>query len=79
MRLKIRDYGEIEPTLSRPDIADVSCLFLVWRICSKVTIEQVRRHIELVVSVSRHFVSVGFHYGYAVLAHQSAEAVVSHV
>lgn len=30
--VEVEDYGQIEPALGRPDIADIPCLFAVGRI-----------------------------------------------
>jgi hypothetical protein len=40
--------------LARPDISDVTSPFLVRAVCYKITVQQVRRDIELIITVCRH-------------------------
>ncbi len=49
------DEGEIQPSLTGPDIADVTCPFLVGPIRCEVTVQQVCRDLEPVVFVRHRF------------------------
>ena len=49
--MQVQYHSQIQPTLSCPNIADVASLFLVWRICHEVTIQQIGRDVELVIAV----------------------------
>lgn len=49
--MQVRYHSQIQPTLACPNIADVASLFLVWRICHEVTIQQIGRDVELVIAV----------------------------
>ena len=49
--MQIEDHGEIKPSLACPDIADITGPFLVGRVGGEVTIQQVRRNVELVIAV----------------------------
>lgn len=55
-RMQVQDHSKIQPTFARPDIADVSCPFLIWFVCSEVSIQQVRSDVELVIAICRRLV-----------------------
>ena len=59
--------------------ADIASPFLVWCIRHKVTIQQVRRDVEPVVTVCRDLVLACSNNGYAVVAHQSTNTAVAHI
>ena len=69
--MQVQDDCEIQPTFTRPDIADVTSPLLVWVISVEVAIQQVRHDVELVVTVCRDLVLACSNNAYAVLAHQS--------
>ena len=77
--MQVQDNGQIQPTFSGPDIADVASPFLVWCVCGEVTIQQVWGNIELVIAVCRHLMFACSNNGYAVLAHQPANTAVTHI
>ena len=77
--MQIEDHGELQPSLTCPDITDITRPFLIWRISREVTIQQVRGYIELVVIIRRDLVFAGAHDRYAVLAHQTPDTAVAHV
>ena len=52
--MQVQDHGQVQPTFTRPDIGKVTCPFLVWLIGGEVAVQQVRRDIELVITVCRH-------------------------
>ena len=54
--MQIEDHSQIQPTLARPDIADVARPLLVWRTSVEVAIQQVRCDVKFVVAISRDFV-----------------------
>lgn len=58
-RMQVQNYGEIKPTLLRPDIAYIDHPFLVWLFGKEVSVQQVRRDVELVIAVRRHLVFMG--------------------
>ena len=62
-----------------PNIADVTGPFLVRRVGGEVTIQQVRRNVELVIAVCGDLVFTGSDDGYTILAHQSANPAMSDV
>lgn len=49
--MQIKDDGEIQPPLAGPDIADVARPFLIGPIRRDVTVQQVWRDVEGVVTV----------------------------
>jgi hypothetical protein len=59
--MQVQDDGEIQPTFTRPNIADVTSPLLIWLISVEVTIQQVRCYVELVIA--------GSYDRYAVLTH----------
>ena len=58
-RMQVQDHRQVQPAFTGPDIADVTCLFLVWRFRHEVTIQQVWRDVELVIAICGHFVFAG--------------------
>lgn len=77
--MQVQYYSEIKPTLTRPDIRDVTSPFLVWLIRREVTIQQVWRNVELVIAVCRDLVFAGSNHRYAVLAHQTSHATMTYI
>jgi hypothetical protein len=51
--VQIQDHGQIQPAFARPNIADVTCPFLIRLFSREVPIQQVRRDFELVIAVGR--------------------------
>lgn len=51
--MQVEDDSQIEPTLLRPDIADVTRPFLVGAIRIEIPVQQVGRDVEAVVAVGR--------------------------
>ena len=51
--MQVKDHSKIQPSLTRPDIADVTGPFLIRLLSREVPIQQVRRDIELVIAVGR--------------------------
>ena len=49
--MQVQDDGQIDPTFARPDIGDVTGLFLVGLARSKILLQQIRRDVECVVAV----------------------------
>jgi hypothetical protein len=68
-RMQIQDHGKIQPTFTRPDLADVTGPFLVRLISCEVPAQQVRCDVELMITVRRDLVFAGSHYRYTVLTH----------
>ncbi len=64
--MQVQDDSQIQPPLTRPNVADIACPFLVWLVGNEVPIQQGRRIVELVVAVRRHLVFAGSDIGYAV-------------
>ena len=54
--MQVQYYSEIQPAFARPNISDVTGPFLVWVIRREVTIQQVRRDVELVIAIRRDLV-----------------------
>jgi hypothetical protein len=50
-RMQIQDHSKIKPAFTRPNISDVTDPFLVRLIRREVTIQQVWRNVELVITV----------------------------
>lgn len=48
--MQVQYNSQIQPTLACPNITDVANLFLVWRICREITIQQIGRDVELVIA-----------------------------
>ncbi len=70
---------EIQPTLGRPDIADVTSPFLVRGFRHKVAIQHIGRDVEAVVAICRCLVFTGSDHSEAVLAHQTADTAVTNI
>jgi hypothetical protein len=43
-RIKVEHHCNKQPAFRRPDISEVSCPFLVWCFCLKMSLHQVGRH-----------------------------------
>ena len=67
--MQIQDNGQIQPTFTRPNIGDVTFPLLVWLACKEVSVQQVWRNIELVVTVRRRLMFTRSDDSYTVLAH----------
>jgi hypothetical protein len=74
-----QDHGKIQPSLTRPDIADVARPFLVWQVCCEVSIQQIGCDVELVVAIGRGLVFSGPDNGYTILAHQTAHTAMANI
>ena len=48
------DHSQIQPSLTRPNIGDVTGPLLIWLVCHEVTVQQVGRNVELVIAVCRY-------------------------
>ena len=77
--MRAEDYGEVQPSLTCPDMAEVTCPFLVRRISVEVPIRQVWRDVELVIAVGRDLMLTCSHDRDAVLTHQPANTAVPDV
>lgn len=77
--MQVQDHSQIQPALTGPDVADVTGPFLVWLIRCEVTIQQVRRNVELVIAVDRDLMLTRTHHRDAVLTHQPANTAVPDV
>jgi len=77
--MQIQDHGQIQPALTRPNIANVTRPFQVWPVCCEVPIQQVRRNVELVVAIGCELVFTHSHNRYVVLAHQTANATMANI
>jgi len=77
--MQVQDHRKVKPTLLGPSIAYVTGPFLVWRVCGEVTIQQVRRNVELVIAVCGDLVFTGSDDGSTILAPQSANPAMSDV
>jgi hypothetical protein len=75
--MQIHHHGQIEPALSRPDIADVASPFLVGKMGREVAVQHVRRNVEPVMTISRGLVFVGSHHVNAIVAHQATDTTVT--
>jgi hypothetical protein len=75
--MQIHHHGQIEPALSRPDIADVASPFLVRKMGREVAVQHVRRNVEPVMTISRGLVFVGSHHVNAIVAHQATDTTVT--
>ncbi len=51
--VQVQDHRQIEPAFPGPDIADVSCPFLIGLIGSEIALQQVRCDVEGVITVRR--------------------------
>lgn len=68
--MQVQEDGEVQPTLSGPNMADITSPSLVWGISAEVAIQQVWRDIELVVTACGDLVFASSDDLYAVLTHQ---------
>ena len=88
--MQVEDDSEIQPTFLRPDIADVTGLLggrrmlafaesplLVRAVCREVSIQQVRRDVEAVISVCGRLELLVSPNLYAILCHQAANAAMT--
>lgn len=75
--MQVEDHGQRQPTLTRLDVADVACAFLIWLVSAKITVQQVWRNIEPVIAVCCGLVSARSDDAYAILAHQTAHAAMA--
>jgi len=66
--MQVQHYSQIGPALTGPDITDIHHPFLVWLFGKKVSVQQVRCNVELVIAVRRDLVFTGSDNRYAVLA-----------
>ena len=77
--MQIKYDSQIEPTFTRPYIADVPRPFLVGLIRMGVAVQQVRRDVERMVAVGRHLVFLGAFDTDTILTHEPADAAVANV
>ena len=54
--VQVQGHSQAKPALTGPNVADITRPFLVWCFSHEVTIQQIRRDIELMVTVDRHLV-----------------------
>ena len=78
-RMQIKNDSQVEPSFSRPDIADVTCPLLVRLIGMEVPVQQVRRDIESVIAIRCDLVFFRPLNADAILAHQSANPAMTDV
>ena len=50
--MQIQDHSKIQPAFTRPNIADVASPFLIGLISGEISVQQVRRNVELMVAIS---------------------------
>ena len=77
--MQIQGHSEIQPTFSRPHVADVARPFPVGPVRCKVPVQQIRRDVEGVVAICGHLVFLRPFDPYAVLAHQPTNAAMADV
>jgi hypothetical protein len=77
--MQVQHNSEIQPTLSRPDIADVTSPFLVRGFRHEITIQHIGRDVEAVVAICRCLVFTGSDHFEAVLAHQTTDTAVTNI
>jgi hypothetical protein len=77
--VQLKDHRHIEPALAGPDIADVSCPFLIGLISSEIALQQVRRDVEPVIAVCRRLEFARSFNNNPVLAHQPPDTSVPHI
>ena len=75
-RIQIAYDGQIQPTLTGPDIGYIARPFLVWGISREVLVQQIRRNVERVVTVRLSLVFLGRDDLDVVFTHQAANASV---
>ena len=68
--VQVQDHRQIEPALAGPDVADVSCPFLIGLIGSEVALQQVWSDVERVIAVRRRLEFVCSFNDNSVLSHQ---------
>jgi len=87
--MQIQNHSQIEPALASlsamqghhlpvngPDITDINNPFLIGSIRCKVTVQQVRRNVELVIAVCYNLMFTGSDHRYVVLAHPLPHLIV---
>lgn len=77
--MQIENDSYVEPSFSRPDIADVARPLLVRLIGMEVPVQQVRRNIESVIAIRCDLVLLRPLNADAILAHQSANQAMTDV
>ena len=58
-RIQVQNRGQIQPSLTGPDVTDIDNPFLIGPIRHKVTVQQVGRNVELVIAVRCCLVFMG--------------------
>ena len=76
-REKVNDHGKINQALARPDIGDGTSPLLVRPARSEVLLQEIRRDVERMVTVGGAFERPAADDLDAVLAHQTASAVLA--
>jgi len=76
--MQINHHSQIQPTLTRPDITDVTCLFLVGPFGMEISIQPIGRDVEAMIAVGRRPVFAGSDHANAVITHQTAHTTVAH-
>lgn len=67
--MQIKDHDQLHPAVSGPDIADIACPLMVWTAFHEVSVRQVWRDIELLISIGFDLVIARSDDRYAVLPH----------
>ena len=67
--IEVNDHGKVQPTLTSPDVADITSLFLVGWGCVEVAVQQIWRDIEAVVAVCGRLVFLRPFNAYAIALH----------
>jgi hypothetical protein len=76
-REKVNDHSQIYPAFPRPYIGDVTSPLLVRPACSEVLLQEIRRDVEGVVTVSGAFELPAADNLDAILAHKSPDTALS--
>ena len=77
--MEINDHGQIEPFLAGPDIGYITRQLLFRATRREVTIQQVRRDIELMIAIGRCLVFTRADNRNVILLHQSTDAPMADI
>ena len=77
--MQVQHDSQVQPSLTRPNVTVVARPLMVWRICDKVPIQQVRRYVELMVAVGCHLLFAGPDHGYSALTHQTTNTTMANI
>lgn len=77
--MQVDDHGQIQPSYTRPNVADITSPLLIWRIRCEVPIQLIWGDVELMITIRRDLVFAGPYDRYTVLAHQSSHKAMPHL